>query len=83
MSTLLLGGLGDEIVLAGDNPTLVATDADALSRYGAPPTRTLRADEAVPFAAIARGAKLIPIRNGLDVLDGVAALLRYPVPADA
>lgn len=83
VSTLLLGGLGDEIVLAGDNPTLVATDADALSRYGAPPTRTLRADEAVPFAAIARGAKLIPIRNGLDVLDGVAALLRYPVPADA
>ena len=46
--------------------------------HGVPPTRTLRADEAIPFAAIAGGANLVHADEGLDARDGVAALLRYP-----
>jgi hypothetical protein len=77
VATLILGNLGHETVLAGDDPTMIATDADALSTYGVQPTRTLRADEAIPFAAIACGAELVHANEGFDAPDGVAALLRY------
>lgn len=77
VATLILGNLGHETVVAGDDPIMVATDADALSTYGVPPTRTLRADEAIPFAAIACGAQLVHANEGFDAPDGVAALLRY------
>lgn len=77
VATLILGNLGHETVIAGDDPTMVATDADVLSTYGVPPTRTLRADEAIPFAAIACGAQLVHANEGFDAQDGVAALLRY------
>lgn len=77
VATLILGDLGRKPVLAGDEPTIVATDADELSAFGVPPTRTLHADEAIPFAAIAGGAALVQGDEGLDPVDGVAALLRY------
>ncbi|MET0474526.1 MAG: hypothetical protein ABW001_07795 [Mycobacterium sp.] len=77
VATLILGNLGQGTVLTGDDPTMVATDADALSAYGVPPTRTLRADEAIPFAALARGANLVRASEDLNARDGVAALLRY------
>jgi hypothetical protein len=78
VATLLLGDLTNEIVIAGERPTMVATDADALSAFGVPPTRTLLADEAIPFAAMASGADLVHVGDGLNPRDGVAALLRYP-----
>ena len=81
VATLILGDLGDETVLAGDDPTVVATDPEALSAFGVPPTRTLRADEAIPFAAIACGANLVPAADDLHPTDGVAALLRYAAVA--
>ena len=77
VATLILGDLANETVLAGDDPTMVATDPDELSAFGVPPTRTLRADEAIPFAAIAVGASLVHADDGLSPRDGVAALLRY------
>jgi peptide chain release factor subunit 1 len=77
VATLILGELANETVLAGDAPTMVATDPDELSAFGVPPTRTLRADEAIPFAAMASGADLVHADDGLSPRDGVAALLRY------
>lgn len=77
VATLLIGDLEDEIVLAGDDPVMIATDPDALSEFGVSPMHTLRADEAVPFAAMASGADLMHVGDGLPIRDGVAALLRY------
>lgn len=78
VATLLVGDLGDATVLAADAATMVATEADELSAFGEPVTRTLRADEALPFAALASGADLVPVANGTRLRDGVGALLRYP-----
>jgi len=78
VDTLILGDLADEVVLTGQDLTLVATDADSLSAFGSAATHTLRADEAIPFAALAGGAALVRADESLDLLDGVAALLRYP-----
>jgi hypothetical protein len=41
----------------------------------------LRADEAIPFAAMTDGAALVHADGGLDFRDGIGALLRY-VPTD-
>jgi peptide chain release factor subunit 1 len=81
VATLIVGDLANETVLAGDAPTMVATDADALSAFGVPPTRTLRADEAIPYAAIAGGANLVCADDSLNARDGVAALLRHAAVA--
>jgi peptide chain release factor subunit 1 len=78
VATLILGDLGDETVVAADEPALVATDADALSEFGAAPTRILRADEAVPYAALIGGAELVHDES-IDLRDGVAAVLRFAV----
>jgi hypothetical protein len=80
VATLLVGNLAEQTVLGGGKPTLVATDADALSDYGVPPTQVLRADEALPFAAITSGADVLYAGVDLDVQDGVAALLRFGAP---
>lgn len=77
VATLILGELGNETVLAGDDLTIIATDPDELSAFGVPATRTLRADEAIPFAAMATGADVVRADDGLSPQDGVAALLRY------
>lgn len=81
VATLILGRLADETVLTGDDLTMVATDADELSEFGAPPRRTMRADEAIPFAAMASGAQLVFADESVNARDGVAALLRYPAVA--
>lgn len=77
VSALLLGDLADATVHGADAATLLATDVDELAAFGEPVTRTLRADEALPFAALASGAELVPVGPDLRILDGVAALLRY------
>ncbi len=77
VATLIIGDLANETVIAGEDPTMIAVDADDLSAFGVAPTRILRADEAVPFAAMTDGAALVHADEGLDLRDGIGALLRY------
>ncbi len=60
----------------------MAPDADTLSDFGEPVHRVARADEALPFAAIAVGASLVVAGDRIGPADGVGALLRY-VASDA
>jgi hypothetical protein len=80
VETLIVADLADTTVVTGEKLTTIAPDADALSELGEAPQRVVRADEALPFAAICIGAVLIRI-DGIDPADGVAALLRY-APSD-
>ncbi|OBK73888.1 hypothetical protein [Mycobacterium sp. 1164985.4] len=80
VETLIIGDVGDATVVAGDDLTTVAPNADVLSELGTAPSQTLRADEALPMAAIATGAALIRTDERIDPADGVAAILRYALP---
>jgi hypothetical protein len=77
VDTLIVGGLGDATVVTGKALTRLAPDADALSDFGEPVQRVARADEALPFTAIAVGASLVSACNRIAPTDGVGALLRY------
>lgn len=74
---LIVGEMGDATVVTGAALTTVAPDADVLSDFGEPVARVARADEALPFSAIAVGAKLVRAGDRITPTDGVAALLRY------
>ena len=80
VETLIVGEVGDQTVVAGDDPLTVAPDPDVLSELGAAPTQTLRADEALPAAAIMTDAAVIRIDERLAPVDGVAAILRFALP---
>jgi len=77
VDTLIVGELGGATVVTGKALTTVAPDADALSDFGEPVERVARADEALPFTAIAVGASLVRADNRIAPADGVGALLRY------
>jgi release factor family 2 len=77
VDTLIVGELGDGTVVTGEALTTVAPDADALSELGEPVVRVARADEALPFTAIAIGASLVRADNQMTPADGAGALLRY------
>ena len=77
IDTLIVGELGDATVVTGKALTTVATDADMLSELGEPVERVARADEALPFTAIAVGASLVRADDRIAPADGVGALLRY------
>ncbi len=77
VGTLIVGDLGDATVVTGKALTTVAFDADVLSELGEPVQRVARADEALPFTAIAVGASLVRADNRIAPADGVGALLRY------
>ncbi len=77
VDTLIVGELGDATVVTGTALTTIAPDADALSDLGEPVQRVARADEALPFNAIAVGASLVRADNRVAPADGVGALLRY------
>lgn len=77
VETLIVGQIGDATVVTGAELTTVAPDADVLSEYGEPLARVARADEALPFAAIAVGGRVVRADHRLTPTDGVAALLRY------
>lgn len=80
VETLIIGDVGDATVVAGDGLTTIAPNAEVLSELGTAPSQTLRADEALPMAAIATGAALIRTDERIDPADGVAAILRYALP---
>lgn len=77
VDTLMVGGLGDTTVLTGASRTTVAPNADVLSELGEAPCRVVRADEALPFAAVAVGASIVRVEDDLKLTDGVAVLRRY------
>jgi hypothetical protein len=77
VETLIVGEPGDATVVTGKALTTVAPDADVLSELGEPVERVARADEALPFSAIAVGASLIRSDSRIAPADGVGALLRY------
>ncbi|OBI60752.1 hypothetical protein [Mycobacterium sp. E796] len=83
VDTLFVGELGDATVVTGKALTMVAPDADALSDFGEPVERVARADEALPFAAIAVGASLVRADNRIAPADGIGALLRYAAAGTA
>ncbi|MGZ6780673.1 MAG: Rv2629 family ribosome hibernation factor, partial [Mycobacterium sp.] len=56
VDTLIVGDLADTTVVTGQSRITVAPDADTLSALGEPACRVARADEALPFAAIATDA---------------------------
>ncbi|OBH50845.1 hypothetical protein A5682_22105 [Mycobacterium mantenii] len=77
VDTLIVGDLDDITVVSGEALSTIAPDADALSELGEPVERIARADEALPFAAIAGRAALVRAGDGIAPVDGIAALLRY------
>ncbi len=77
VDTLIVGELHDATVVTGKALTTIAPDADALSELGEPVERVARADEALPFTAIAVGASLVGADHRIAPADGVGALLRY------
>lgn len=81
VGTLIVGELEDTTVVTGEDRTTVAPDADVLSELGEAVHRVVRADEALPFAAIAGDAVLICVDDGITPVNGIAALLRY-APSD-
>lgn len=71
---LLVGDLGDAAVLAGTSAAAVRpASADAQTSSA---EHIVRADEAVPFAALATNARITTVTLDLD--EGVGALLRHP-----
>ena len=77
VDTLMIGELSDATVVTGKALITVAPDADVLSELGEPVERVARADEALPFTAIAVGASLVRADHRIAPADGVGALLRY------
>ena len=77
VDTLLIDDLGDATVLVGDEPTSVATDVGQLSEFGSSRSEVRRADEALPFAALATGAQLVCTDERIEPANGCAALLRF------
>jgi Bacterial archaeo-eukaryotic release factor family 2 len=80
VETLIIGDVGDATVVAGEDLSSIAPNANVLSELGTAPTQTLRADEALPMMAISTGAQLIRTDERIEPADGVAAILRYALP---
>ncbi len=78
VDTLIIGDLGATTVVSGSNRNVVAPDAEALSEFGEAPMRVCLADEALPFLAIVTDASVVCPESCGAMVDGVAALLRYP-----
>jgi len=77
VDTLIIGEIGEETVVADDELTTVAPNAEVLSEQGAAAARTLRADEALPMFAISVGAALVRTDERISPAGGVGAVLRY------
>jgi hypothetical protein len=77
VETLIIGDIGDATVVAGDDLSTVAPNENVLSELGTAPTQILRADEALPMAAISTGAALIRTDERIAPADGVGAVLRF------
>ncbi|MEH3139764.1 MAG: hypothetical protein PGN37_06190 [Mycobacterium kyogaense] len=77
VETLIIGDLGESTVVIGESALTVAPTPEVLSELGTAARTTVRADEALPFAAVAIDADLIGMDERLSPREGVAAILRY------
>ncbi|WP_111508765.1 hypothetical protein [Mycobacterium kyogaense] len=77
VETLIIGDLGEATVVMGDSAMTVAPTPEVLSELGSAATTTVRADEALPFAAVGIDADLLGMDERLSPRDGIAAILRY------
>jgi peptide chain release factor subunit 1 len=77
VETLIIGDVGEQTVVADEELTTIAPNADVLSEQGAAAARTLRADEALPMFAVSVGASLVRTDERIAPADGVGAVLRY------
>ena len=67
----------DATVVTARALTTIAPDPDALSELGEPVARVARADEALPFAAVAVDGNVVRADRRIAPTDGVGAVLRY------
>jgi hypothetical protein len=94
VATLLIGDIGEATVVADEDLTTIAPNADVLSKQvtvafgpnaivvaeqAAAAAKTRRADEALPLFAVSIGASLVRTDERIAPADGVGAVLRYPV----
>lgn len=77
VDTLLVGDITAGKVLAGPDPSQVATRPEELTGSTESATSSQRADEALAVAAVVTGADLVDVGDRLDLDDGVGALLRH------
>lgn len=75
VETLLVGNPGDRTVFRGEQPTQLAVTEPEVRTLGATEAHEYRADEAVPFAAIAVDAELVAVDS--ELTEGFGALLRH------
>jgi hypothetical protein len=78
VETLIIGEIGDATVVAGDDLATTSPNPNVLSELGVAPTRTLRADEALPMLAVSIDASIVRTDERIAPADGVGAVLRYP-----
>jgi Bacterial archaeo-eukaryotic release factor family 2 len=71
--------VADRTVWTASDPTMVATSRQALHELGVSDRGEIRADEALPAAAIASGAEVVAAfgETALELASGVGAILRH------
>jgi hypothetical protein len=77
VATVLVGDPADATVFTGPEPTQIGVEKPHLNAVGVDSPSERRADEAIPFAALAVGADVVVMDERLDLPDGFAALLRH------
>ncbi|GAB3361190.1 Rv2629 family ribosome hibernation factor [Amycolatopsis echigonensis] len=78
VATLLVGDSGEATVYTGAEPTQIGAAPSRLDALGVDEPARRRADEALPYAAVAVGADVVVMDERLDLTDGFGALLRHP-----
>ncbi|MGW5720330.1 Rv2629 family ribosome hibernation factor [Amycolatopsis sp. NPDC003865] len=77
VETLLIGSPGDTAVFGGPDPAQVAVGKAGLQALGVPEPQQRRADEALPFAAVATGADVVVLDERVELWEGFGAILRH------
>src|SRR5690625_4079545 len=81
VETLLIGAPTDARIWLGPDGMIGAARAEVTTDPEAPAT-DCRADEAVPYAALAVGADLVAMDDRVTLHEGFGAILRYPMQPD-
>lgn len=77
VATLLVGSPGDLSVFTGPEAAQVAVGKAGLQALGVTDPAQRRADEAIPYAAVATGADVVVLDERLELWEGFGALLRH------
>jgi len=77
VATLLISEPGDASVYTGPAPVQLGLRADDLDAMGVDRPVRRRADEALPYAALAAGADVVVMDERLELADGFGAILRH------